>query len=191
MAVPMDKFEYSKDFQETILGVTKALRGFPNSERWLDGLLGGPSSRFIMCVNCLCPEIEYHCGNLADKRVLDFGCGTGPTTAALAYYSHKVCAFDIDGEVIEICKKRIREHGLESRVQFYSADDLDTAKASLGTFDIVVINGVIEHIPLSKSGLRKKIMRSLFDILEKSGYYVHVVWEKVVQLICLLSYKVG
>jgi len=40
----------------------------------------------------------------------------------------------------------------------------------MGTFDLILINGVIEHIPLTKIGLREKIMRSLFAMLRKPGY---------------------
>jgi hypothetical protein len=39
----------------------------------------------------------------------------------------------------------------------------------VGSFDFILLNGVIEHIPLSKIGLRKKIFQILFDILNLKG----------------------
>ena len=39
----------------------------------------------------------------------------------------------------------------------------------MGTFDFILLNGVIEHIPLSKKGLRKKTFQTLFDILNEQG----------------------
>jgi 2-polyprenyl-3-methyl-5-hydroxy-6-metoxy-1,4-benzoquinol methylase len=166
----MDKFDYSKDFQEQILRRFRGAERCPNYNVWLEQVLGGPNSRVVLYTNFLCPEIEFHCGSLRYKKVLDFGCGMGSTTAALAYFSETVCAFDIDKESLEICNQRIKEHGLESRVRLYYADDIDSVKSSMGTFDLILINGVIEHIPLSKTDLRKRIMLSLFDMLEQYGH---------------------
>lgn len=163
-------FEYSNEFRELIVHLHRGKENWPNYKNYLKSHLGGPDSRSVIFSKYLCPEIEYHCGSLKDKRILDFGCGTGSTTVALAQNCEQVCAFDIDEESIEICKQRISEHGLESRVQFYCADDIDKVKDPIGTFDLILVNAVIEHIPLSKIGLRKRIMRSLFDLLKKSGY---------------------
>ena len=165
----MDTFDYSKHFQELIAHLLRGTENWPNYQNYLRDHLGGPNSRVVTYTKYLCREIEYHCGSLKDKRILDFGCGTGATTAALATYSEQVCAFDIDEESMQICKRRISEHGLESRVQFYCADELDKGKDSMGTFDLILVNGVIEHIPLTKTGLRKRIIRSLFELLRTDG----------------------
>ena len=166
----MDTFDYSKDFQELIVHLHRGKENWPNYQNYLKHHLGGPASRLVTYTKYLCPEIEYHCGSLKYKRILDFGCGTGATTAALVTYSEQICAFDIDEVSIEICKRRISEHGLESRVRFYCADELEKVKDSMGTFDLILVNGVIEHIPLTKTGLRKRIMRSLFELLHTGGF---------------------
>ena len=166
----MDTFDYSKEFEELIVRLRRGKENWPNYQNYIKAHLGGPDSRVVQFTKQLCLEIEYHCGSLENKRILDFGCGTGATTAALAQYSKQICAFDIDKGSIEICKRRIREHGMESSVQFYCADDLDKVKSSMGTFDLILLNGVIEHIPLTKIGLRKKIIRSLFTLLKRPGY---------------------
>jgi len=166
----MEQFEYSRDFEEQITRLHRGKEDWPRYRAYLRAHLGGPHSRVVQYTKYLCPEIEYHCGKLQGKRVLDFGCGTGATTAALAHYCEQVTAFDIDEESIEICKQRIEEHGFENRVRFFCADDVDQVKDILGTFDIILMNGVVEHIPLSRSGLRRRIIRSLFDLLETPGY---------------------
>jgi len=166
----MDTFDYSEDFKRLIIRLHRGKENLPGYQNYLKAHLGGPDSRVVLFTKYLCPEIEYHCGSLKDKRILDFGCGTGATTAALAQYSEQICAFDTDNESIEICRRRISEHGLDSKVQFYHADNLDKVKDSMGTFDLILLNGVIEHIPLTKTGLRRKIIQSLFDLLKTPGY---------------------
>ena len=166
----MDRFEYSNDFKALIVRLHRGKEDWPNYPKYIRDHLGGPDSRVMTYMRYLCPEIEYHCGSLKAKRVLDFGCGTGATTAALAHFCEQVTAFDIDEESITICKKRLEEHNLESRVSLYHAADIDEVKDSLGTFDLILANGVIEHIPLTRSGLRRRIMLSLFHLLRNNGY---------------------
>jgi 2-polyprenyl-3-methyl-5-hydroxy-6-metoxy-1,4-benzoquinol methylase len=166
----VDRFDYSIDFQQEIMRKMRGGAIYPNYQHWLAEALGGPNSRVVKYTNFLCPEIEYHCGSLDEKRILDFGCGIGSTTVALAYFSSRVCAFDIDRESLQICRARVREHGLDHRVTFYCADNINSVRESMGTFDLILLNGVIEHIPQSKTGLRKNIMLSLFDMLERSGH---------------------
>ncbi len=166
----MDPFVYSKQFRKLVADLLRGWEDEPSYHHRLQAHLGGPNSRVLKFANYLCPEIEYHCGSLKHKRVLDFGCGTGSTTVALAQYSQTVCAFDINRERIEICRRRLSEHSLEDKVQLYCADDLDRVKNSLGSFDLILVNAVIEHIPLTKKGLRKKTILCLFDLLKKPGY---------------------
>ncbi|MCL5291940.1 MAG: class I SAM-dependent methyltransferase [Actinobacteria bacterium] len=166
----MDAFDYSKDFEEAIEHFHRGMEDWPNYRNYIEAHLGGPDSRVVNFANRLCPEIEYRCGRIRDRRVLDFGCGTGATTVALAQYSRHVCAFDVDEESVEVCRRRLREHGLESVAELYFADDLDEVKDSMGSFDLILVNGVLEHIPLTKTGLRGKVVRSLFNMLKRPGY---------------------
>jgi len=166
----MTSFEYSEEFKRLIVGALKGTETWPNYQRYLKAHLGGPESRVVKSVRLLCPEIEYHCGRLKSKCVLDFGCGTGATTAALALFGADVCAFDISRENMEICRRRIAEHSVEARVAFHCADDFEQVKGALGAFDLVLLNGVVEHIPISKTGLRQRLAQSLFDLLKTPGY---------------------
>jgi SAM-dependent methyltransferase len=165
----MDSFEYSQEFDALIVRLHRGKEDWPHYRKYIRDHLGGPQSRVMTYIKYLCPEIEYHCGSLKGKRVLDFGCGTGATTAALAYFCEQVSAFDVDEESVTICKRRLAEHGLATRVSFYRADDIDEVKGSLGAFDLILANGVIEHIPLTKSGQRRRIMLSLFQLLNNNG----------------------
>jgi SAM-dependent methyltransferase len=162
-------FAYSQEFKNLIIELHRGKEALPFYERYIDDHLGGPNSRLSNFVRYLYPEIRHHCGDLFPKRVLDFGCGTGATTAVLAMNCSQVVAFDIDQRSIAACERRLTEHNLIGKVHLLCAADFENIVGKVGTFDFILLNGVIEHIPLSKIGLRKKILQILFDILNSKG----------------------
>lgn len=164
-----DVFRYSQDFEDMIVRLHRGMERLPHYRKYLSDHLGGPSSRLVKFSTVLCREIEHHCGNLAAQRILDFGCGTGATTAALARLCWQVCAYDINTESLGICTHRIKEHGFQQRVTFYSGA-LSDLKALAGTFDIILMNGVLEHIPASRDGMRQTVLQAAFNLLKPSGY---------------------
>jgi 2-polyprenyl-3-methyl-5-hydroxy-6-metoxy-1,4-benzoquinol methylase len=173
-ARPEHTFEYSPGFRQRIVDLHRGKESWPNYHKYLRDHLGGADSRLAWFGTQLCPEIEYRCGALESKRVLDFGCGTGSATAPLAMRAGHVCAFDIDQESLDICGQRIEEHGLRDKVAFHCAPDILEADAPMGVFDLILINGVLEHIPLSKVGLRRRTLRSLFGMLRTGGHlFIH------------------
>lgn len=167
-----DRFEYSQDFREMIITLHRGKENWPDYNSYIRDHLGGCDSRLQQFFRYLYPEIVYHCGDLKDKTVLDFGCGTGASTVVLATYAREVVAFDIDRESIDICKQRIKEHGMMDRVTFYCNRDIEEIIDLIGALHpyVILMNGVLEHIPLSIVGLRKKTMLSLFSLLSPGGY---------------------
>lgn len=163
-------FEYSQEFVDSIIELHHGKESLPSYKKYIADHLGGPGSRLSLFVRYLYPEIEFHCGDLSSKKVLDFGCGTGASTAALAMHCKNVVAFDIDEKSVAICNRRLKEHGLSDRVKIPNTPNFDNIRGQIGTFDFILVNGVIEHIPLSKPGLRKQTIQMLFDILNVSGY---------------------
>ncbi len=166
----MRETAYSDQFRQMILDMHKGLEESPFYESYIAAHLGGEASRLIVFSRTVIPEIEYHCGPLAGRRVLDFGCGTGASTAALAELTDHVAAFDIWQGSIDIARQRLREHGLENRVRFYCGSDVDEVALRIGTFDVIVALGVIEHLPISVRGLRQRVLRSLAGLLNRPGY---------------------
>jgi SAM-dependent methyltransferase len=162
-------FEYSQEFKNLIIELHRGKEALPSYKGYINAHLGGPDSRLSNFVKYLYPEIRHHCGDLFPKRVLDFGCGTGATTVVLAMHCSQVVAFDIDQRSIAACEKRLIEHHLIDKVDLLWAVDFESMVEKVGTFDFILLNGVIEHIPLSKIGLRKKILQMLFDILNSKG----------------------
>lgn len=168
--LPVAPFEYSDEFKQRIVEIHRGMEGLPKYREHLEDNFGGPASRLTNFARYLCPEIEYRCGPLSDLKVLDFGCGTGASTAALAAYSGSVHGFDIDRESMDICRMRLAEHGLESRVTLHSAPSLEDVKDLIGSVDLVLMCGVIEHLPLTDDGLRERTIRSLVGMLKVPGY---------------------
>jgi SAM-dependent methyltransferase len=77
----------------------------------------------------------------APARILDFGCGTGDTTARLAteFPDARVVGVDTAEPALELANTR---HG-DERVEFRPLSAVD---AEPGSFDLVYVNGVFHHI---------------------------------------------
>lgn len=164
------ELQYSEEFVDKVKHLLRGKELWPNYAKYIKYHTGNVGNGVELALKFLCPEIEYHCGILKDKTILDFGCGTGSTTAALAIFSSNIYAYDIDNESIEICRQRLNEHNLEKNIKNIFHSDFDDFIKLSPCFDIILLNGVIEHIPLSKNGLRKRILCGLFDKLNQGGF---------------------
>ena len=166
----MREIDYSDQFRRMICDMHAGLESSPFYESYIAAHLGSAAGRLMMFSTMVIPEIEYHCGPLAGKRVLDFGCGTGASTAALAEMTESVAAFDVSEASINIAKQRLCEHDLQDRVDLFCAPDIDDVGGQIGTFDLVVALGVIEHLPLTIRGLRHRVLASIATKLKSGGY---------------------
>ena len=72
--------------------------------------------------------------DLTGLRILDAGCGAGPTTIELAQRGAEVVAVDISPSLVKIAEQRLPAH-LRPRVSFAAGDMLS---AHLGEFDHVI-----------------------------------------------------
>lgn len=163
------EFEYSEEFKRRIEDLAAPKRDWPNYQQYVADNLGSRTSRYAIFKVETVPEIEHHCGELRNQSVLDFGCGTGATTAALAEQSERVVAFDIDPARVAICERRVREHGLADRVSCRSGNFCDLNLDAPG-FDLVVLNGVLEHIPDSETGLRARVLGDAAQAVRTGGH---------------------
>jgi trans-aconitate methyltransferase len=91
---------------------------------------------------------------------MDYGCGTGETTIALArsYAGSRVTGIDTATGAIDFARTTYQE----SRVQF--STDLDGIEE--GAFDLCYVNGVFHHIP---PGSRKKALEWIRSRLKTGG----------------------
>jgi 2-polyprenyl-3-methyl-5-hydroxy-6-metoxy-1,4-benzoquinol methylase len=130
--------------------------------------LDGPGSREQEFVTHALPELEFHCGPLTGRRVLEYGCGKGSATVGLAAAAGEVVAFDIDTQSVEVCRARVAERDLDNVATYHAPDYAELADA-LGSFDVVVLHAVLEHVPRSIPGLRRRVVRQAFDAVRVGG----------------------
>lgn len=110
------------------------LEGFPRPEAALEQ---------YMTPAPLAARLLYHAlmrGDIAGKRVLDLGCGTGTLgTGAALLGAAAVTGVDIDGQALAVAEKNAALHMAD--VTFIAADIRHGAcRSRLGTFDTVVMN---------------------------------------------------
>lgn len=103
----------------------------------------------------------------AHKRILDFGCGSGASTATLGrmFPSASVLGVDIEQESLAIARARAGFYGLDN-VEFVLSNDGAGLPDGLGTFDHVVLCAVYEHLLPEE---RKSLLPKLWAALEPGG----------------------
>jgi 2-polyprenyl-6-hydroxyphenyl methylase/3-demethylubiquinone-9 3-methyltransferase len=82
---------------------------------------------------------------LADKDVLDVGCGGGILVEAMAKRGARVTGIDLADKSLQIAELHALESGVEARYRKIAAEDL--ALESPGRFDIVTCMELLEHVP--------------------------------------------
>jgi SAM-dependent methyltransferase len=152
-------FGYLPDFQQekTLSGNLKDLYfrmlGYPGLVRRLEARL----------VLELLPD-------LAGKRVLDIGCGSGLFDIELARRGASVVGLDINESALALGNQRIAKMGLESQVTLELCDVSRTVPYPDDSFDHVFSNCVLEHIPDDE----KAILESA-RVLRAGGHFVATV----------------
>jgi 2-polyprenyl-6-hydroxyphenyl methylase/3-demethylubiquinone-9 3-methyltransferase len=113
------------------------------ASRWWD-----PQSEFkpLHDINPLRVDyIERRAGTLADKNVLDIGCGGGILTEAMALKGATVTGIDMADMALKVAKMHLHESQLEIDYQMTTAEQF--AEQHAGEFDIVTCLEMLEHVP--------------------------------------------
>ena len=93
-------------------------------------------------------EYAYHqLGDVAGKRVVDFGCGSGANTALLAGRGAHVWAIDISEDLLRLGRRRLTVSGHDGEATFIaaSAHDLPFPDNSV---DVVFGMAILHHLDL-------------------------------------------
>lgn len=84
-------------------------------------------------------------GPLEDRQVLEYGCGLGKLTVALARSGARVTSFDLSASSVEAARQRIAVNGLEDRVEFVVASG-EALPFEDGRFDVAVGTAILHHL---------------------------------------------
>lgn len=83
--------------------------------------------------------------NLAEKAVLDIGCGGGILAEAMAHHGARVTAIDLADASLSVAKLHLLESGLDIQYLMKSAEDFAEEKPQ--QFDVVTCLEMLEHVP--------------------------------------------
>jgi len=110
--------------------------------RWWD-----PNSEFrpLHQINPLRLDFIDDIVGLADKRVVDIGCGGGILAESMAARGAQVTAIDLGEAPLAVARLHLLESGQQVDYQCISAEDLATQQA--GGFDVVTCMEMLEHVP--------------------------------------------
>jgi len=91
-----------------------------------------------------------HCVPAAATSVLDVGCGDGFLAARLARRVPRVVAIDIDGPVLGRARARFPDAPVT-----WCQGDILTHPLEAGSFDAVLSNAMLHHLPDTRAALRR------------------------------------
>lgn len=110
--------------------------------------------------------------DLKRMAILDFGCGTGSTSVALAERAEgsHVTALDIDYGSLRIAALRLQHHRLAERVSLCQIERVTRERGlpfRSDRFDFIMMNGVLEHVvPFSA---RPRVILETWRVLRPGG----------------------
>lgn len=81
------------------------------------------------------------------KRILDFGCGSGASTMALArlFPSASIVGVELEDRLLEVARARARLHRFAD-LEFMVSPSATELPERIGEFDLVVFSAVFEHL---------------------------------------------
>jgi 2-polyprenyl-3-methyl-5-hydroxy-6-metoxy-1,4-benzoquinol methylase/glycosyltransferase involved in cell wall biosynthesis len=110
------------------------------------------------------PRYRFACGLAAGAKVLDFGCGTGYGSAALAKVAVSVTGLDIDHDALAWARSVHRRPGLE----FEQRVDLGAGMRA-GAFDLITCFEMIEHVDYPT---QQSVIANIARLLNPAGILV-------------------
>lgn len=109
-----------------------------------------------------------HIKSLGARRILELGCGTGMLLFPLASGCERYVGTDFSAVAIRRLAKRVHEAGLSGKVRLIhqTADHWDAIEPA--TFDLVVLNSVIQYFPSAAYLLR--VLHGAVDAVRDGGH---------------------
>jgi len=112
-------------------------------------------------------EMFRKMGSLEGKKVLDFGCGSGWMSIALAERGCDVVAVDLSFQSLKKAEQAAAENGLESKITFCQMNG-EALGFKDSQFDFVIGNAIIHHLDI------RSAFQEIWETLKQGGvaYFV-------------------
>lgn len=98
------------------------------------------------------------------KRILDFGCGSGASSAVLARLlpGADITGVELNKPLLNIARARMEHYELQNRLRFLESPRGDALPPGLGEFDFVLLSAVYEHLlPKERQSLLPLVWKHL------------------------------
>jgi ubiquinone/menaquinone biosynthesis C-methylase UbiE len=103
------------------------------------------------------------------QTALDFGCGVGRLSQALAEHFERVIGIDVSAPMLERAAQLARQSPRADRLEFVLNERVDLAVVSSGTVDLVYSSLVLQHLPRP---LAAGYLREFIRVLRPGGLVV-------------------
>lgn len=132
--------------------------------------------------------ILEHVGNLADKEVIDVGCGGGILTESLAKTGANVTGIDLAKKSLTVARLHSLENGLSINYKKIPVEEM--AKEQPEHYDVVCCMEMLEHVPDPHS-----IVRACAQMVKPGGWVffstINRNFKSFMQLIVAAEYVLG
>jgi len=109
---------------------------------------------------------EFLISNCHNKRVLEYGCGTGSYSLLLAEHGAEVVGIDISDTRIEVARARAEERGLKNVT--FLVMDAEMMQFEDDSFDMICGGGILHHLDINKA------LRELTRVLKPEGKAIFI-----------------
>ena len=148
------------DLKDSIRRHLKGRENFPSYQKWFDEYFYLENRHLKRLV----PDLKQFT-MLSKKKILDFGCGTGGSSVALALQGAEVVGIEPNPLSIDVALHRAKKYSLQTKIQFLQSNDTLNLPFEDQTFDICVCYSVLEYILKD----RKKFIGEMGRVLKKDG----------------------
>jgi SAM-dependent methyltransferase len=106
-------------------------------------------------------------GDVSGWRVLDFGCGPGASSVVLSRLGlTRIVGLDLVNDYASLWRRRLAESGHRGEATFVQAGAGMRFPFREGSFDLVLLNGVLEHMLPEE---RRTLLRGLLALVRPGG----------------------
>lgn len=103
----------------------------------------------------------------AQGKILEIGAATGRYTLELARRGYTVTAVDLSPALLETCRQRLTEAGLEGQTRLVLADARDLSEVGQDDYDAALLMGPLYHLVFEED--RRLALQEVYDRLRSDG----------------------